>query len=124
MTYVLAKSLSRSLSGRLTRNFIARYGRDRDVARSLMARFMSRSYWGNSSDFHQQLRTEAREWRIDEPDRVVRRWIDEYIGWLDVETALSAIRHILGREIDESFGEGAEFCRGGVRVQNRLNFFS
>ena len=40
------------------------------------------------------------------------------------ESALSAIRFILCREIDEPFGELLDFLRGGVRVQNRMNFFA
>jgi hypothetical protein len=81
---VMPKTLDRSDAGRLTRDFLARYGKIREIASELGAHFYSRGWAGNASDYYRELREEARTWLVDERDSNVIRWVDDYIESLSV----------------------------------------
>lgn len=81
----MPKTLNKTLAGRLTRDFIARYCDDESTYRSLRSHFGARSWCGKASDHCRKLRDEAREWLMDERDRVVIGWIEDYIQSLDHE---------------------------------------
>lgn len=86
---LLPKTLNQSPSGRITREFLARYGANDSIARSLWCRFCSRSYCGLESDHNRRLRDDARSWLIGEDDGYVIRWIENYIESLthDIQRA-------------------------------------
>jgi transcriptional regulator with XRE-family HTH domain len=96
LAYVMPKTFDSSPAGRLTRNFVARYGHYESVADALYAHFHSRSFCGNASDRYRSLREEARRWLSGESDRTVLRWIDDYIDGLS--------RQIEQAELDEERG--------------------
>jgi hypothetical protein len=75
---ILPKTLDRSKAGRLTRDFVARYGKDESICSRLNGHFHSRGWWGNASDHYRKLRAEAREWLADEKNLTVIRWIEDY----------------------------------------------
>jgi len=85
VTRALPKTLDMSMAGRLTREFVARYGKDESIRRGLYAHFHSRSWSGNASDHHRKLRQQARDWLIDEKNSTVIRWINDYIDGLDYD---------------------------------------
>jgi len=89
LTRVLPKTLDGSTAGRLTRNFVARFGKDESIRRGLNAHFHSRGWCGNASDHDRRLRDEARAWLTDEKNPTVVRWIEDYIEGLgfDIERA-------------------------------------
>ena len=82
LTHVLPKTLDDSTAGRLTRNFVARFGKNKSIRQGLTARFYSRSWRGNESDHYRILRNEARDWMADEKNPTVVRWIEDYIEGL------------------------------------------
>lgn len=82
LAHILPKTLDESVAGRLTRDFIARYGNDRGICASLNAHFNSRGWCGKESDHHRSLRDEARTWLIDERNNNVIRWVEKYIDGL------------------------------------------
>jgi hypothetical protein len=86
---ILPKTMDESAAGRLTRNFIARFGKNEVAAQALWLRFHSRGWIGNASDRYRALREEARQWSIGEKDPNVVRWLEEYIDGLtgDIERA-------------------------------------
>lgn len=86
---ILPKSLDQTSPGRLTRDFLARYGRNEDVAGCLAAHFRSHGWIGNASDHYRHRREEARGWLAGERDATVIRWIDNYMEWLtdDIQRA-------------------------------------
>lgn len=85
----LAKTLDQSAGGRLTRNFLAKYGKCEAVSRSLWCRFRSRGWCGPASDHYRKLRETAREWLAKETNQTVVRWVEDYIDGLgrDIERA-------------------------------------
>ncbi|WP_298869382.1 hypothetical protein [uncultured Gimesia sp.] len=89
LTGVLPKTLNNTNAGRLTRDFVAKYGKNESLRSGLYARFGSRSWCGNASDHYRNLRTQARGWLIDEKNSTVIRWIEDYIEGLnyDIERA-------------------------------------
>jgi hypothetical protein len=78
----LPKTMDASPAGRLTREFVARYGGTEEYAHSLSCRFHSRAWCGPESDHCRSLRTQAQEWLVGERNHTVRRWIEEYIDQL------------------------------------------
>lgn len=82
LTQVLPKTLDDTVAGRLTRDFIARYGRDKRISSGLYAHFRSRGWCGNASDHYRALRDEARGWLVDEKNTTVIRWVEDYIEGL------------------------------------------
>ena len=86
---VLPQTLNESPSGRLTRNFLARFGNDESTYRSFTTRFMNRSWSGNESEHCRELRDEARNWLKGETNKIVVTWIEEYIETLgyDIQRA-------------------------------------
>jgi len=78
LTSVLPKTLDQSDAGRLTRNFVEKYGKDESVQRGLYAHFGSRGWCGNASDHYRKLREQALEWLTDEKNSTVIRWIEDY----------------------------------------------
>lgn len=89
LTSVLPKTLDKSNAGRLTRDFLARYGKHESVRDRLYSHFHSRGWSGKASDHCRKLREQARLWRVDEKNGTVIRWIDDYIEGLnyDIERA-------------------------------------
>ena len=85
LTRVLPKTLDASEAGRLTRDFVARYGKERSIRSGLYAHFVSRGYGGNASDHYRKLREAAREWLKDGKNGTVVGWIEEYIDGLSYE---------------------------------------
>jgi hypothetical protein len=85
----LPKTLDQSPGGRLTRDFIARYGKVESLSSSLWCRFHSRAWCGSASAHYQKLREEAREWLVGEKNQTVVRWIENYIDGLgyDIQRA-------------------------------------
>jgi hypothetical protein len=89
----LPKTMDRSPSGRLTREFLARYGANEEFSVELRHRFLSRAWCGQANDHYRALRTQAHEWLVGESNRLVIRWIEDYVD------SLSA--YIERAEIDE-----------------------
>jgi hypothetical protein len=81
----LPKTLDRTPAGRLTRDFVARYGKIDSLCRSLWFHFRSREWCGPASDYCRKLREEAREWLVDEKNQTVIRWTENYIDGLGSE---------------------------------------
>lgn len=79
LTGVLPKTLGKTNAGRLTRDFIAKYGNNESLRSGLYTRFRSRSWCGNASEHYRDLRAQAREWLTDEKNSTVIRWIEDYI---------------------------------------------
>lgn len=82
LAMVLPKTLDDSVAGRLTRDFVARYGNERQICSSLYVQFHSRGWCGNASDHYRKLRDEARGWLVDEREANVIRWVEDYIEGL------------------------------------------
>jgi hypothetical protein len=85
----LPKTLNRTPAGRLTRDFIAKYGKIELLSSSLLCRFHARAWCGSASDYYRKLREEAREWLVGEKNQSVIRWIENYIDGLgyDIQRA-------------------------------------
>ncbi|HEY1602614.1 MAG TPA: helix-turn-helix transcriptional regulator [Pirellulales bacterium] len=82
LAHVLPKTLDTTVAGRLTRDFVARYGNDRGICGSLNAHFHARSWCGPESAHYRGLREEARDWLVDERNPTVIRWVTRYIEGL------------------------------------------
>lgn len=82
LTNALPKSLDRNSVGRLTRDFIAKYGKSDSLSSLLTCRFHARAWSGPASDYYRKLREEAREWLIEEKNQTVIRWVENYIDGL------------------------------------------
>ena len=78
----LAKTLDRTPAGRLTRDFIAKYGKVECLSTSLWRHFHARGWSGSDSAYYRKLREEAREWLVGEKNQTVVRWIENYIDEL------------------------------------------
>ena len=96
LTRTLPKTLDQSGAGRLTRSFIARYGKSDSVRENLYRHFFAQSWCGKESDYFRKLREQTRTWAIDERNKLVRQWITDYAEMLD-----DAIKHA---EIQEERG--------------------
>src|SRR5262249_42008543 len=85
----LPKTLDRTPAGRLTRDFISRYGKVESLCSSLWSRFHARAWCGWASDYYRRLREEAREWLVNEKNQAVIRWTENYIDglWCDIQRA-------------------------------------
>jgi hypothetical protein len=90
VAHLLPKTLDNSPAGRLTRDFIARYGNNERLMSSVRTHFASRAWSGKESDYCSELRTEARGWLVDETNANVMRWVGNYIDGLsaDIRRAL------------------------------------
>ncbi|REJ64998.1 MAG: helix-turn-helix domain-containing protein [Planctomycetota bacterium] len=89
LTRVLPKTLDQNGPGKLTRDFIARYGRDERIRNGVNSNFYSRGWCGDASTHYRKLRDDARSWLHDEKNSTVIRWVDAYIDSLshDIERA-------------------------------------
>jgi hypothetical protein len=96
LTRTLPKTLDQSGAGRLTRSFIARYGKSDSVRENLYRHFFAQSWCGKESDYFRKLREQTRTWAIDERNKLVKQWITDYAEMLD-----DAIKHA---EIQEERG--------------------
>jgi hypothetical protein len=80
----LAKTMPLSLDpaqgGRLTHEFLVRYGDDQKLSGALMARFVLRGYSGPESAHYQRLRDQGRKWLATETVKTVREWIERYVA--------------------------------------------
>jgi len=88
----LPKTLDQSPGGRLTRGFIARYGKVESLAAALSCRFFSRAWCGSESAYYRELREQARNWLADEKDQTVIRWIENYIDILGADIQRAEIQ--------------------------------
>jgi hypothetical protein len=81
---LVPKDLSRA-EGRicLAREVLVRYGQRHDVRNSLMANFSSGSWWGPESLHYGAEKEGLLNFKKDETDSNVKRWIDEYVAVLD-----------------------------------------
>src|SRR5262249_6997936 len=68
------KAMDASLGGRLTREFVARYGPNADVSHPLWCRFHSRRWAGPASEHYRSLRIQSQEWLAGEKNQPVVRW--------------------------------------------------
>ncbi len=97
LTQVLPKTLDESAAGRLTRDFVARFGRAESVRSSLLVQFESGAWHGKASDHYRGLRDDARSWLVNERNSTVRRWIEDYIERLGLDIDRSIIEEERGR---------------------------
>jgi len=67
----------------LAREVLVRYGQRQDVRNSLMLNFSSESWWGPESLHYGAQKEELLNFKKDETDPNVKRWIDEYVAALD-----------------------------------------
>jgi hypothetical protein len=87
----LPKTLDDTIAGRLTRDFIARYGGNKSISSGLYANFHSRGWCGKASDRYRELRDQARTWLVNEKDSVVIRWVENYIDGLAYDISRAEI---------------------------------
>jgi hypothetical protein len=80
--HALPKTMDASPGGRLTREFIARYGANERFSGSLCSRFHTRAWSGSASDYYRSLRNQSHEWLSGERNQTVRCWIEGYIDQL------------------------------------------
>ena len=78
----LPQTFDMTPAGRLTRDFVARYGANDDIASSIHGRFHCRGWCGNPSDMYRHLRKEAQQWLANEKNNNVVRWLQDYIEGL------------------------------------------
>jgi hypothetical protein len=82
----LARYVPKSLTesrGMFTRQFLARYGDDKEVRHELMVNFSTVGFWGAASDHYQEAKDRLVALRKQETDKNLRKFLDEYIGVLD-----------------------------------------
>jgi hypothetical protein len=91
LMWVLPKTLDNSVAGRLTRDFIARYGADQRIQRRLLSHFSLGGFYGDASTYHRSKRDTAREWLIDEDDENVIKWVRLYLNCLNQEIERAAL---------------------------------
>jgi hypothetical protein len=75
----LAKTLDSTKAGRLTRDFVARYGSVSVVNAAICKRFNCREWIGSESGLYRRQRDEARSWLADEHDPTVIGWLRGYV---------------------------------------------
>jgi hypothetical protein len=85
----LPKSLDHTTAGRLTRDFIAKYGKVESLSALLWCHFHARAWCGSATAYYRKLREQAREWLAGEKNQTVVRWIENYIDGLgfDIQRA-------------------------------------
>jgi hypothetical protein len=73
----------------LARETLARYGHREDVRRNLMANFSTEGWSGPASSHYQEKKQRLLDFKKEEDDENVKRWIDEYASSLsdDIERA-------------------------------------
>lgn len=67
----------------LAREVLVRYGAREEVRRNLMANFSTEGWWGPASLHYQTKKRQLLDFRNDEDNENVKRWIDEYVASLD-----------------------------------------
>lgn len=67
----------------LAREVLMRYGTREDVRRNLMANFSTEGWSGPASLHYQEKKQQLLEFKREEDNENVKRWIDEYISSLD-----------------------------------------
>jgi hypothetical protein len=92
----LPKTMDASPGGRLTRDFVARYGAHEVLSRALWCRFHSRGWSGPESVHYRSLRSQAHEWLAGERDHTVIRWIEDYIDQLSASIERAEIEEERG----------------------------
>ena len=76
----------------LARELLIRYGDREDVRRNLMANFSTEGWMGSESAHHQRKRDRLLGFAREDPDERVKRWLDEYVSYLDKQIKRAAIR--------------------------------
>lgn len=76
----------------LAREVLVRYGDRQDVRRSLMANFSTEGWSGPESLHHEKKKQGLLDFREEEENERVRRWLDEYVAALDKEIEQAKIR--------------------------------
>jgi hypothetical protein len=97
LAYMAPKQLFRE-EGRvcLAREILVRYGDRRDVRENLIASFSTESWWGPESTHYEAKKQQLLEFKKDETDSNVKRWIDEFVAALDRQIEQAAIREERG----------------------------
>lgn len=67
----------------LAREVLVRYGVREDVRRNLMANFSTGGWWGSASVHYQKKKQQLLDFKKEESNQDVKRWIDEFISLLD-----------------------------------------
>ena len=86
--WYLASMVPKSLwhgNGRicLARELLVRYGDRDDVLENFSANFSTEGWWGSESLHHLETKKDLLEFRKEETDLNVIRWIDQHIYWLE-----------------------------------------
>ena len=74
----------------LAREVLVRYGDREEVRRNLMANFSTEGWTGHRS-LHLQEKNELLEFKEEEVNHNVRRWIDEYVAVLEEDSESAKI---------------------------------
>ncbi|WP_442482007.1 hypothetical protein [Aeoliella sp. SH292] len=82
---MLPKTLDESVAGRLTRDFISKFGSDARTRGRVTSHFWEGGHFGEASVHYRNKSDEARSWLISEKDPVVVKWVREYIDVLNKE---------------------------------------
>lgn len=80
----------------LAREVLVRYGKRADVRNNLMANFSTEGWSGPESLHYQAKRQELLEFKKDETEPNVKRWIDEYVASLDRQIERARIQEERG----------------------------
>ena len=76
----------------LARELLIRYGEREDVRRNLIANFSTEGWTGLESLHYQEKKQQLLDFKKDEDNENVKRWIDEYISSLDREIERARIK--------------------------------
>jgi hypothetical protein len=69
----------------LAREVLVRYGARKDVRSNLMNNFSSEGWTGPASLHYQQKKQQLLDFKKEEDNENVKRWIDEYVSILNQE---------------------------------------
>lgn len=80
----MPRTLDQCRAGRLTKEFLSRYGTIKKVARNLMLHFYYYVGWcGSEAEHYRHRRERAQNWLAAETEQPIVEWLTEYIRWLD-----------------------------------------
>jgi hypothetical protein len=84
LAYFVPKELTREEGKKCwARELLIRYGEREDVRRNLVANFSSESWTGPQTLHYESKKQWLLQFKKDEPDENVKRWIDEYVASID-----------------------------------------
>ena len=76
----------------LARELLVRYGNLEDVLRNFSANYSTQGWSGSESQHHQETRKHLLDFKRDETDPNVIRWIDQHISWLEDDIKRAEIK--------------------------------